>query len=252
MSFSKVTIYFEHGLSGLVASSTKSGYDVANLLDRMTRTLYMGDTTSPITIKFDAGLGNTYAADSLRISRHNLKTVGATLALQYSTDDATYYDAFTPYVPGNDKTLAKEFTSQDKRYWQLKLSGMTDKPFMAMCEWGLFTLLGWHKGKLDPHSTNDKEKVITSPKGDLLEIVPGYKERNLPFKFMMSLADYTAKIEKFYDEVDLLNCVVAWEKGGRPADVWLVRRKPGRRYNPFEKGSQRRTVSLPFIGKVEV
>src|SRR3990172_2435274 len=110
--WSKVTIYYKHNLSGLVASSTEAGSDVANLLDRLERTLWKGNTTADITIKFDAGAGNTYQADSLRIARHNLKTINATLSLQSSTDNfaANIVDAFTPYVPANDKAIIKEFT----------------------------------------------------------------------------------------------------------------------------------------------
>ena len=253
MAWSKITIYYKHSLTGLVASSTMSGYDVANLLDRLERTLWKGDVITDIYITFDAGVSNTYQADSLRIARHNLKTINATLALQYSTDNfaADINNAFTPYAPSSDKAIIKEFTSFNTRYSRIKLSGMNDKPYMAIAEWGLKTELAFVSQSFDPHAWKDNDNVNVSAEGHLLGVHKKWKERDINILFNNATDALYAKLVDLYDIVDLLNFFIAWEKTDHSTDVWLVRRRPGNRDNPLIHGGTRRQLTLELTGRVE-
>ena len=251
--WSKVTIYYKHNLSGLVASSTAAGFDVANLLDRLERTLWKGDTTADITIKFDAGVGNTYYANSLRIARHNLADVEATLSMQYSTDDfvSDINNAFTPFEPSDNKAIIEEFTAFNTRYSKIKLSGMTDKPFMAIAEWGRKTELEFASQSFDPHSYADNDNVNISAEGHLLGIHETWKERGISLAFDDADDTLYQKLVDLHDVVDLQNFFCAWEKTDHSADKWLVRRKPGKRNNPLIVGGARRVITLNLIGRME-
>ena len=81
----KVKAYYKHELSGLVASSTASGYEVDNLLIFLESSLWKGVGTGDHTITFDAGANKTVGANYLGIANHNL--AGATVMLQYSNDN---------------------------------------------------------------------------------------------------------------------------------------------------------------------
>src|SRR3990172_5387949 len=130
--------------SALAAGSTASGdYSAAYLYNMLETNLWKAaDTTSPVYITYDAGAGNTKQADYLAIIGHNLFSAGATIALQYSTDNfaSDINDAFTAFAPSADTVILKEFTAVAKRYWRLKItSTLSAAPYMAICVWGLKT-----------------------------------------------------------------------------------------------------------------
>lgn len=59
----KVKAYYKHGLSGLVASASASGYDADNLLIFLEGSLWKGVGTGDHTITFDAGSGKVTNGD---------------------------------------------------------------------------------------------------------------------------------------------------------------------------------------------
>lgn len=95
MAWGKVKFYWNELLSSLVATSTAIGFDVINLLDRFEGTKWRATSTIDQYITYDAGEGNTYTADFLAISGHNLYSITATLGLQYSTGSTTGSDLVT-------------------------------------------------------------------------------------------------------------------------------------------------------------
>ena len=95
MAWSKIKFYWEETLASFSATSVASGFAVANLLDRLEGTFWQATSTADQYITFDAGVGNTYAADYLAIGGHNLYSTTATLGLQYSTGATTGSDLVT-------------------------------------------------------------------------------------------------------------------------------------------------------------
>lgn len=92
MEFGKIKFFFKTMLesTGLSASTTDlTGiFDVDHIFDWLEVFLWKAaDTVDPATITFDAGVGNAPSADYLGIRRHNLGTLGASIALQNSTDN---------------------------------------------------------------------------------------------------------------------------------------------------------------------
>lgn len=97
------TIYYEHNLSGLVASSELTGFEASKLLDGLESTWWKSAvTTTPLYFTFDAGEGNIITADYLTVSGHNLNSIGATLGLEYSAGATTGADLVTNGGFGSD------------------------------------------------------------------------------------------------------------------------------------------------------
>lgn len=97
------TIYYEHNLSGLVASSELTGFEASKLLDRLESTWWKSAvTTTPLYFTFDAGEGEIITADYLTVSGHNLNSIGATLGLEYSNGATTGADLVTNGGFGSD------------------------------------------------------------------------------------------------------------------------------------------------------
>lgn len=97
------TIYYEHNISGLVASSELTGFEASKLLDGLESTWWKSAvTTTPLYFTFDAGEGETVTADYLTVSGHNLNSIGATLGLDYSDGATTGADLITNGGFGSD------------------------------------------------------------------------------------------------------------------------------------------------------
>jgi sugar lactone lactonase YvrE len=90
---SKVKAYYDHSLSGLIASATTAGYSVDNLLIFLESSLWKGVGTGTHYINFDAGLNKTIGADYIGVANHNLS--GSTFNLQYSAGATTGSDLVT-------------------------------------------------------------------------------------------------------------------------------------------------------------
>ena len=253
------TLYYKHNLSGLTATSTASDFDVANLLDRFEDTFWKANnTTTPTYITFDAGVGNTEVADYLFISGHNFNTIAATITLQYSTDNfaADINDAFTPFAPSNDLTLVKEFTSQDKRYWRLKITGtLSAAPFIAICYWGEKSELAFATSSFDPQNYTENVKQNIGSTG----IFQGDHEQNEMRRFRLTFANTLTdgpldlELQNWRDTVKRLNFGVAWEKTDHSSDIWLMRRKPNTYKAPLTRaGGTYRNISFDLVGRKEV
>lgn len=89
----KVKAYYDHNLTGLIASATTSGYSVDNLLIFLESSLWKGVGTGTHYINFDAGTGSTVSADYIGVANHNLS--GATFKLQHSDGTTTGADLVT-------------------------------------------------------------------------------------------------------------------------------------------------------------
>jgi hypothetical protein len=81
MTWAKIKFYYEHGLSGLTATSAVSGNEVSHMLERTEMNYWKATGTANQYISYDAGSGNTINVDYLALSGHNLSTIGATARL---------------------------------------------------------------------------------------------------------------------------------------------------------------------------
>lgn len=260
MPWAKPKIYYDTMMgsagSTLAATSTATGdYSVAYLYNWLeVNSWKAANATTPMYITYDAGAGNTKQADYLAILGHNLKTTGATIVLQYSTDNFTsdVNDAFTAFAPSADTVILKEFTSPGaKRYWRLKITGtLSAAPYMAICIWGLKIELDYATASFDPYQQEVKATANITQGGYVAGIHTQYTERKLDLKFNDADATLYGKIKAWWDSHGLKNLFIAWEITNNPNDVYLMR--PDEKFsNPFTSNSAFRDISLSFTGRKE-
>jgi hypothetical protein len=252
MSWQPIIFYYAHSLSGLTATSEASGYPVSNIIDRVDGTVWKATSTATQYITFDAGAGNTISPDYLLIHNHNLKTVGAAIVLQYSSDNfaADIVDAFAAFVPSSDKTILKTFAAVSGRYWRLKISGAAVVPFIGLCWWGTATTLDF-ADDITPFDEEIKANVNIGESGFVQGIHNKFTERQLDISF--EGVDYTlwAKIQTWRDTVGLGLFGVAWEPGDHATDIWIVRRKDGKWDSALRNGGSYMNMKLKLIGRKE-
>ena len=89
MAWEGITFYWKHVLANLAATSTDTGYDVANILDRLDDTRWQAaDTVTPMLIDITTGPGegDSLISDYLGIGGHNFGSIGAIATLQWSSN----------------------------------------------------------------------------------------------------------------------------------------------------------------------
>jgi len=251
--WSPVELYYNHSLAGLVATSEATGYPVSNLLNRIDGNFWKATSTATQYITFDAGVGNTYSPDYLLIYNHNLHTAGATIVVQYSTDNfaANTVDAFTAYAPADDKVILKPFTAIAKRYWRLKISGATVAPWIALCQWGPKTDLDYADA-INPYDLENKGIVNVGDTGVVQGIHNKFIEYALQIKFLDADLTLTNKLIAWEAAVGLGLFAISWDPGDHSNDIRVMRRKDGKFTAPLKVGGLYADLSMNLIGKKEL
>jgi len=256
--WAKIRMYYKTMLgssgSSISATSTAAGDYSINYIYNWLETNFWksANTTTPMYISYDAGSGNTKTADYLAIIGHNLKTCGATIGLQYSSDDTTYYDCFTAFAVIDDKVILKEFTSPGVyQYWRLAITGtLSVVPFIAICVWGDKTELDYATASFDPHEQNIKANIGLSQGGYVTGVHISYVTRELDLKFNDSDSTFYDKIKAWWDNHGIKNFFIAWDITNNPTEVYLMRAKE-KISNPFNQTGIMRDINLSLTGRKE-
>ena len=151
------------GTSFLAGTTESDGdYDVDYLHNWLEGKFWKASNTSPVNITLNAG--SALASNYIAIIGHNLNTIGATIALEYSTTGAwagEELDAFPPEAVNSDTVYLKEFDIETKQYWRLKITGsLSAAPFMSICVWGESVELDYASNPFDPMSRNKFANVV--------------------------------------------------------------------------------------------
>ena len=259
-AWAKIKFFYDTMLgsagSTLTATTTASGdYAAAYIYNMLEVNMWnAANTTTPMYLTYDAGSGNTKTADYLAIIGHNLNTIGATITLQYSTDNFTadINDAFTGEAPASDNVYLKEFTAPAaKRYWRLKITGtLSAATYLTLCIWGSKTELDYATAAFDPYEQEVKAAMGMSQVGYVTGIHAQYTERSLDLKFEDADSTLYNKIKAWFDASGPKNFFVAWETANSPNDVYLVR--PDAKFsNPFKLGGTYRDITVNLKGRKE-
>src|SRR3989337_1893899 len=223
------------------ASSTATGdYSVSYLFNWLETNMWKAANTAvPMYVTYDSGSGNTTSPDYLIILGHNFNTIGASIKLQYSTDNfaADINDAFAYFAPSADTVILKEFTAVAKRYWRLKIIGtLSAAPYMTLCVSGSKIELDYATASFDPYQQEVKANTGLSNGGYVTGIHTKYTERKLDLKFNDADATLYGKIKEWWDAHGLKNLFIAWEGTNNRNDVYLMR--PDDKFsNPFTSAS---------------
>lgn len=255
-AWNKVKFFYETMLgsngSTLTASSTAPGDSVDNIYNMLEVNKWkQADAVSPCYITYDAGAGNTKTADYLVILGHNLKDAGATITLQYSSDNAVWNDCFVGVAVSVNTILLKEFSSPGAyRYWRLKISGHTIAPFMAICIWGNKTELDQASPSFAPDAQETNAVVSRSNRGYVTGIFERFTDRIMNLRFEDADSALYAKVKTWHETNGLKQFFIAWENANNPGDVFLMYPDP-RFNNPFKYGGLWRDITISLKGRKE-
>lgn len=160
-------------------------------------------------------------------------------------------DAFTGYTPTTDKAIVKEFTTQTKRFWRVKISGTpTAVVSMAICFWGELTELDYATRSFDPYGQKNNANVNISHTGYVLGIHNKFIERNMRLGFSDADSTLYDKINAWIENNGMKNFFVAWEDANNPDDIFLMR--PDKTMNnPLVRGGIYRNITIKLIGRKE-
>ena len=258
--WAKVKFFWETMLgstgSTLTASSTDgvSDYNVTYIYNMLETNRWKAATaTGPHYITCDGGAGSSKNADYLAISGHNLNKVGASVTLQFSTDNFNLdvNNAFLAEAVPSDKVYLKEFIAPGlKRYWRLKITGTTAPPEAALCIWGEKTELDYMTGSFDPDGEDISANINVSYSGYVTGIHQQYSERRLMINFQDGDPALYQKVKSWWEGSGLKNFFVGWETANRPDEVYLMR--PGTSFvNTFTYGGAYRNITIKLSGRKE-
>lgn len=244
--------------SSVTATSTETGGDYS--VDYLHNWLEVNswkalNTTTPMYITYDAGVGNTMEGDYVTVLGHNLSTVGASISLECSSTGlwaGEEVEVLSATLPSSDNVFHKEFTNPGSfRYWRLVIAGtLSDAPYMTIGVWGLKTELDFVSTTFDPHKVNHKANISMSSGGYLTGVHEQYKERSISLAFSGADVSLYNKIKNWHDSVGIRNFFIAWDSENSSDDVFLVR--SGEVFNnPFDETGVYRDISIELKGRVE-
>ena len=254
--WNKVRFFYDTMLgaagSTLTATSAAPGCEAGNIRNMLETNMWKASgPADPQYITFDAGAGEGASADYLAVYGHNLATCGATVALQYSTDNfaADINDAFVPEALPMDRIYLKEFLQTAQyRYWRLKITGHTQAPYMTICIWGNSTELDYASTSFDPHSQDAMANVNLSYGGYVTGIHTQYVERRMALRFEDADGALYARVKAWWETSGLKHLFVAWENANSQDDVFLMR--PDTRFdNPLKNGGAYRDITINLKGR---
>jgi len=260
MTWQNPAILYDNRLdNGTPVSSVTvdTGYAVLNLRDWRNYTFWQATSAGPFYITVNCAATKT--ANTLAIIGHNLGTIGATVSLECSSDnfstDTTV--ALSGFVPSNDKVIYKQFTSQNKQYWRLKITVPTSSsPRMAILCFG--TRLDFPYGVItpyDPFSQSVKSESNSSQVGNLLGSVVSYYEVNPKPQWQYLTASWVRDtFMTFWDNhaQNMTPFFFSWEPGDHPADTLLVVVKADAGMTMvYETGQTITSISLDLSGMKE-
>lgn len=114
-----------------IASATASGFDARHLADTRPFTFWRAPAAGTYTIKVDAG--SAKAVDTLAICGHNLATIGATISVESSPDDAAWTTRCAAFTPASDYAALRTFASATIRHWRITITAPLGVPELAVC-----------------------------------------------------------------------------------------------------------------------
>ena len=111
-----------------VATSEEPGFDIENITDWRTYLRWKSTGGAVNTITIDAG--SPVSVDSLGISGHNIFTVDGRIVVSSSDTGAFSGEEvtrMTVFIPSSNDPIVQSFSSATARYWEIRLSSLTDK-----------------------------------------------------------------------------------------------------------------------------
>ena len=209
------------------ATDTATGYDVLNILDRRTYTLWKAASFGTKYLTIDAATAT--AVDALGIIGHNLSTCSATISVEHSTTGlwaGEEVEILAGFTVTTDKAILKTFTSATIRYWRIKIVTAAIAPYIAVAFLGpRATFSRAMTINFDPFP----EKLITetnrSKGGHILGTTIQYVSSEITAKFNAVATTWIeATFRDLWDDYlsQLKPVFWAWEITNHPLEIYYV------------------------------
>jgi len=115
----------------LGGTTTLSGGPASNAVTGSTYDYWLPDvagTTAELEFDFGSATSLTFAS----IAAHNAGTLGASIAVEHSTDAITWTDSGCGVIAATDDVMAFRFVATSKRYWRFAFTGLTASDALAV------------------------------------------------------------------------------------------------------------------------
>ena len=210
-----------------VASSTASGYAVANLRDWRPYTWWK-PTSLPATITIDCG--SSKAADYFAVYGHDLFSRGCTVECRRSTDNFGANDVLvSSNTPINNKPFVTEFSSVSSRYWRLRLTGAA-APVMAIATIGAALVMPRRLSLgFDPTMRRVQGQTNRSEDGHPLGRVIHFEQWDQELSFGQITWSWIRStwVPAWQQHLRSKPFVFAWDLMDNPSEVYLVQAGDG-------------------------
>jgi hypothetical protein len=236
------------------ATDTATGYSVFNLRDLKSFTSWKAASSGTKYLTVDCG--SAKAADTLGIFKHNLGTAAATVSVESSPDNSTWTNRLTGFVPGSDKAILKNFTTQTYRYWRVKIVTASIAAQVAEVMLGSRITFPYPpETPFTPASLKIEAETTKSKTGQLLGMVVRFKPYTISARWSaLSRSWVDATFRPFFEDYasELKPFFWAWDLDTFPSDVRFVTIDPEMSMEtPVSILATYDSVSLEMIGVKE-
>lgn len=229
----------------IVSSDADAAYPATNMVDGRTNRQAGFLTGATRQVVFDFGADTEI--NGCGIAKHNLGSVGATIDIETSDDNATYYSLFAEEITSDDVQYFEAASSHNRRYLRVTISGHGGTAYISNLTIGLVinTLTGQPVGFVDPIDAHNDQITSNITRGNELagiSIISRPKQfkisaRNIPASTFDDIAARIYEVVRsgpFY-----FKWAVTAEDGydGRPAFCWIRDKMPDTKWDgPASKG----------------
>lgn len=233
-----------------------SSFPFSNLLDPRAPLQWKSSAAGDLFIKFDlTGYpGGDETVTVWGIVRHDLYTQGATIKLQYSTDDISYFDIDSVTPISNRLFLRKVDSGGDKAYYKILIpSGYTSQPKIGHLVVGQFLLIPrFPEDGFDPYKRVEVDRYFSPKSGEITRRSVVYRDLKLTPVFPFLQEAFINSWKNWFDEWGLKPFWFLWDPGDHPNDaVYVELDSSWNDKQPLGSGADLRTLTLNMNGKYE-
>lgn len=223
----------------ITSSGADASYPAANMVDGRTNRQAGFLTGATRQVVFDLGIAQE--VNALGIAKHNLGTMGATIDIETSDDNSTYYSLFSEEITSDDVQYFEAGTSHTRQYIRVSISGHGGTAYISDLTIAKYisTTTGQPVGFVDPVDAFNDQITSNVTRGNELagiSITARPKQfkinaRNIPaagFDAFAALVYSVVTAGPFY-----FKWAVMAEDGydGRPAFCWLRDKMPDTKWD---------------------
>ena len=248
----RIKFFYKYSANmALEATSETTGYEASYVLNRLENNHWQSGSTSTQYLTDIGDAGSYTAVDYLILYGTNLKTAGAIVSLQYSSDNfsSDINDVFTPEVPADDGIFFKEFAQVTALYWRLEITTPSVAPKITILHWGEVVELDFCTSNFDPNAFINNSVVNRSNNGYQLGIYETFTERQQQFTWDNIELDIYDKIIAWAIAIGKQNFFIGWDTENHDTEIYMMYWADGEFKAPFSENGLYRTLTLNFTGR---